>query len=128
MSKNERIWSRDNPNLPGLLDVISLDHQWVQVIMGGNYIMTLSIGKVREVDWRQYRLTKRLNTSIGNLDLHGLSITAQEIENIHWGLEEEEKPSLRYQVTVFGEYESVGKFVTLASLLRGMLGLLKKKK
>jgi hypothetical protein len=96
------------PVRPKLLDVIRIDSRWAQVIGGGRHIKYLENQTIEEIDWRNYKMTRRFNCSVGLLEaVHGITPSPLEIVNVHWGSEQEEHPELKEDVSAFGEYERI---------------------
>ena len=100
---------------PSILDVVSLDKVWHQVHGGGEHVRNLSSNTMREINWEEYRLTKKFGLYVYlvnnqearrrlGLDPSYPTISEKEIQSIHWS-DEVGKDELKGWVTLFGFYE-----------------------
>ena len=91
--------------LPSLLDVVKIDGRWAQVRAGGRSILFLDSGEAKQINWSEYDLKKYVHQAMHYLP-ESKELTPDELMRIHWGPEQETKPSLKLQCTYFGDFKS----------------------
>ena len=99
------------------MDIIKIDGRWGQVTSGpAKEISTVPVRfldnrEVRDIDFGEYKLKRRINLYLGNfMKLRGERLEQEEIDNVHYAdadyaAEHEKNPRLKLLVNVFGEYE-----------------------
>ncbi|MDP1689412.1 MAG: hypothetical protein Q8L47_04800 [bacterium] len=97
--------NKESELLPSLLDIVKLDGRWAQVRAGGRSILFLDSGETKQIDWGQYELNKYVHQAMHYLP-ESKELTHDELMRIHWGPEQEAKPSLKLQCTYFGDFSS----------------------
>lgn len=104
--KLETIISPEITPQPNTLDVIKINGRWAQAKSSGSLtgsIKYLDDGSMELITWNEYDYQSSENIDVGDL-MDKKEIGEKEFMNVHWGSEQDKKPSLRRHVTVFGEY------------------------
>jgi hypothetical protein len=91
---------------PNLLDIVRVNNRWAQVILDGRSIKYLDDNSLERIEWIDYLKVREYRpSSVLFLKFDGHEqFTDSEIENIHWGPEQNEHPYLKQLVKVFAEY------------------------
>ncbi len=91
---------------PNLLDIVMINGRWAQVIFHGNLVRYLDDKKRERIDWEDFILKEKINFCVRIArDERGYTFTAQEMQNMHWGPEDQESPELKDEINVYGIYE-----------------------
>ena len=98
--------------LPEELDIIRINSRWAQVSSAGSYhvpIKYLDDNSYEFINLKEYKLVRSFHSYPANAikKICDLELTVKELKNIYWGPEEEENPSLKGEVSVFGEYQKI---------------------
>ena len=100
--KQESIEQTPRPNL---LDVVKIGGRWAQVVGAGNYVKYLDDQSEAEINWDEFQRTKDWERLSVYHVKKTTNFTPEELGRIHWGPEQEQRPHLRGEVSVFGEFE-----------------------
>ncbi len=101
----ENIESTEPTPRPNLLDVVKIDGHWAQVVGGGKLLLYLDDKSTESIDWNDFKFTKDWKGLPVSFVRESVDFTEKELKRIHWGPEQKYNPSLREEVSVFGEFE-----------------------
>lgn len=110
----EGIRQQERIPLPSTLDIILINGRWAQVEFPQRYDPAGNISETTSVLWLDDKSFDHLDLSKYKLVQYPVmyvsaikdKFTPEQINNIHWGSEQEQYPHLKLAVTVFGKYES----------------------
>ncbi len=106
--------AKTKPQIPAILDVVSLDGVLYQVHGGGGYVRDLDSQKISPIDWKDYILVNKFGLPVNvindekirnrlKLNTSTPRISDKQIKSIHWG---EGSPSeLKGFVTAYGFFK-----------------------